>query len=532
MLRLLMTGVAMLLLALGCASPPTTPVASAPATPPALAEPAPTQHPSATPTAASLTPVPTPAPAVAATPAPTPTPTPSPAPTPVPTPAPSPTTMPSPTSTSVPSPTPAPTPTPTPDTTPPPAVTGLLAADAYDGRVNLRWDRSVAADFDHYRVYVSTAEIANVAGMTSVQRITDAAVTARQVTGLEPGVRHYFALTAVDGSGNEEKRVTGASAVSVAMPRGTPDPDLRVDVYDTGAAWVGTTLLADNHNLDRPRIIEVNMRGEVIWQYLVPPDLRPFTNPGFDVKPLPNSNILFVLPRNGVYEIDRSGKVVWSYLTSKISHDADRLPNGNILFAFGADDGKGDAQVREVNPRGEVVWSWYAKDYFDAPPYKDIYMEGWTHTNSVSRLPNGNTWISLRNFNVVVEVSPHGSIVRTIGKGIFTDQHDPELQPNGNMLVADHSLPQRAIELDAKTGQIVWGFPMPERVTWPVRDANRLPNGNTLIVGTTRIVEVTADRRVVWQLALTGVSFTQRDTPARGFYKAERIGAGGPSAGR
>ncbi|MEK7873768.1 MAG: hypothetical protein AAB502_07940, partial [Chloroflexota bacterium] len=263
MLRLLMTGVAMLLLALGCASPPTTPVASAPATPPALAEPAPTQHPSATPTAASLAPVPTPA-AVAATPAPTPTPTSSPAPTrapaptpvpsptPMPPPAPSPTTLPSPTSTSGPSPTPVPTPAP--DTTPPPAVTSLLVADAYDGRVNLRWDRSVAADFDHYRVYVSAAEITNVAGMTPVQRITDAAVTARQVTGLEPGVRHYFALTAVDGSGNEEKRVTGASAVSVAMPRGTPDPDLRVDVYDTGAAWAGTTLLADNHNLDRPRI--------------------------------------------------------------------------------------------------------------------------------------------------------------------------------------------------------------------------------------------------------------------------------------
>jgi len=432
----------------------------------------------------------------------------------------------------VPLPTPVPTPTSAPDTTPPLAVTGLLTADAYDGRVNLRWDRSVAADFDHYRVYVGAAEIANVAGMTPVQRIADAAVTAQQVTGLEPGVKRYFAVTAVDGSGNEEKRVTGASAVSVAMPRGTPDPDLRVDVYDSGAAWAGTTLLADNHNLDRPRIIEVNMRGEVIWQYPVPPDLRAFTNPGFDVEPLPNGNILFVLPRNGVYEIDRSGKVVWSYLTGRISHDADRLPNGNTLFAFGADDGKGDAQVREVNPRGDVVWSWYARDHFDAPPYNDIYVEGWTHTNSVSRLPNGNTWISLRNFNVVVEVSPQGTIVRTIGKGTLTDQHDPELQSSGNMLVADHSVPQRAIELDAKTGQITWGFPMPERVTWPVRDANRLPNGNTLIVGTTRIVEVTADRKVVWQISLVGVSFTGRDAPARGFYKAERIGVGGRDAGR
>lgn len=95
------------------------------------------------------------------------------------------------------------------------------------------------------------------------------------------------------------------------MPKGTPDPDLQVTVYNPEKVQPGTTILPDNYNLGKPRIIEVNMAGEVVWQYPVPPQLRQFTNPGFDVEPLPNGNVLFVLPRNGAYEINRKGEVVW-----------------------------------------------------------------------------------------------------------------------------------------------------------------------------------------------------------------------------
>jgi len=314
------------------------------------------------------------------------------------------------------------------------------------------------------------------------------------------------------------------------MPRGTVDSDITVDTYQSEMAWAGTTLLPDNHNRDKPRIIEVNMLGEIVWQYLIPQSLRQYTNPGFDVELLPSNNILFVLPRNGVYEIDRNGKIIWSYLTPKISHDADRLPNGNTIFVFGADDQKSDAQVTEVNPKGEVVWAWYAKDRFDKPPYNNIFNEGWTHTNAVSRLSNGNTLISPRNFNFVVEVDPKGEVVRTCGEGIFSSQHDPEFLPNGNIIAALQwrDKPHRAVEFDPKTGKIVWEYLIPDRKNWPVRDANRLPNGNTLITGAKEIVEVTPQGGIVWRLRLQGVSFTPQDAPGRGFYKAERIGTGIP----
>lgn len=307
------------------------------------------------------------------------------------------------------------------------------------------------------------------------------------------------------------------------MPTVTKDPEIAVDVYQPDRVWAGTTLLPDNHNPQRHRIIEVNMLGEIIWEYVVPQQ-------GFvEAELLSNNNILYTVGAKGVYEIDRNGKIAWSYLTNKIDHDADRLPNGNTIFVFGMNDQKSDAQVIEVNPKGEIVWQWYAKDYFDKPPYSDINVEhSWTHTNAVSRLPNGNTLISPRNFNFVVEVDPKGEVVRTIGEGIFSSQHDPEMLPNGNILLANQNRPQRATEYDPKAGKIVWEYLIPDRENWPVRDANRLPNGNTLITGVTEIVEVTPEGEIVWRLRLQGVTFSGQEAVGRGFYKADRIGTGIP----
>ncbi len=81
-----------------------------------------------------------------------------------------------------------------------------------------------------------------------------------------------------------------------------------------------------------------------------------------------------------------------------------------------------------------------------------------------------------------------------------------------------------AKEIDPETGKVVWEFAMSEPETWPARDANRLPNGNTLVTGTTKIVEISAEGQIVWQLKLRGVNFRNpRDWAGLGFYKAERI---------
>ena len=54
---------------------------------------------------------------------------------------------------------------------------------------------------------------------------------------------------------------------------GTLDPAIKVTVYNEGKVWPGTTLLNDNHHAERPRIIEVNMLGEVVWEYVIPRDI-------------------------------------------------------------------------------------------------------------------------------------------------------------------------------------------------------------------------------------------------------------------
>ncbi|MFX1474255.1 MAG: aryl-sulfate sulfotransferase, partial [Promethearchaeota archaeon] len=179
-----------------------------------------------------------------------------------------------------------------------------------------------------------------------------------------------------------------------------------IEAYDPARADNGTTLFADMHDTANPRIVEVDMNGNALWQYVLPDDLKGFTNPGMDVESLPNGNVLFICPLKGVYEVNRAGTIVWSYLNSKVSHDVDRLANGNTLICWGGSDTKTDHQAIEVNPSGTIVWSWQAAPHYDVPPYDTISTQGWTHANAVHRLANGNTLINLRNFNLTVEVNP------------------------------------------------------------------------------------------------------------------------------
>lgn len=326
---------------------------------------------------------------------------------------------------------------------------------------------------------------------------------------------------------------TPVSTSAVAqMPRGNVDPAIKVTVYNREKVWPGTTLLNDNHDAERPRIIEVNMLGEVVWEYVISRDLwegEPLRAMDKDVELLANGNILFGLPGRGIFEINRDGEVVWSHLDEKISHDVDRLPNGNTLYNFGGTDTVDDAQAKEVSPDGEVVWSWHAKDHFDREPYRGIDDHGWTHNNAVERLENGNTLLSPRNFGLLVEVDPSGSVVRTMGEGLLNKAHDPELLPNGNILVANHRKPQAAIEFNPDTGEVVWQyaptFKGKGKFVTPLRDADHLPNGNVLITGYGIIYEVTREGEIVWQLVLKDKQTALEGWHNLGFYKAQRVSA-------
>ncbi len=296
-----------------------------------------------------------------------------------------------------------------------------------------------------------------------------------------------------------------------------------IDVVRPGLVYPGNTIFADTSDRDIPRILEVDINGNVVWEYEIPPAIANGGRPGagLDVEWVPETdNILFVMPDMGVYEVNRAKKIVWSHET-KASHDADRLVNGNTLIAWGWDRDPEDPNVIEVDKDGKVVWRWHARDHFSEDDIRGG-RSGFAHVNAVVRLKNGNTLISPRNFNTLVEVDPSGKIVWKLAD-VFTFQHDPEILPNGNILVASRR-PDQIMEV-TRDGEVTWRFRRNDVET--VRYNHRLPNGNTILVERTKILEITPSKEVVWRLSLKGVD---RTSPRRGgkekwrwLYKAERI---------
>ena len=320
----------------------------------------------------------------------------------------------------------------------------------------------------------------------------------------------------------EEPDAPDVPDVPGVMPRGVVDADLIVDVYDLEKAWPGTTLLTDKHT-GAARLIEVNMLGEIIWEYMLPEEWGEWVV-GFEAELLPNGNILFALTRSGLYEVDRQGNIVWSHEDRQVSHDADRLPNGNTLYVFGARDEISDAAVKEVDSAGNLVWFWFLKDHFDYAPYNEIDYQGWGHTNAVTRLENGSTLISIRNFDMIVEVDPEGEVLDMV-EGVAFSPHDPLVLENGNILVVSQTRQvHTVIEIDRQTKEIVKEYyAVYDRPNMPVRDCNLLPNGNVLITAAREIIEVAPDGEVVWRFGLADSMPKLEDSAQLGFYKAERL---------
>lgn len=299
---------------------------------------------------------------------------------------------------------------------------------------------------------------------------------------------------------------------------------LTIEVIKPERMFQGTTAFIDSSGASS-RIVECDAEGNTVWEYELPAKIQPefgFTN---DLEWLEGQDrFLFTSRGRGVFEVDRNKSIVWSYKTDKVSHDADRLPNGNTLFVW-AGDTEGDAQITEVTAEGKIVWQWIGKPHlagekrYDFPGRKEPY--SYTHANAVIRLASGNTLVSLRNFHMVVEIAPDGSIVWKLGN--LTRVHDPYLLPNGNLLVSLLEKPlYHPIREVTRSGEVVWEYSQPDLLA-PTTVA-QLPNGNILIAGRNMIVEVTREKEVVWRAIVPGLdpAFTNQH---HHLYKVVRIPA-------
>ena len=292
----------------------------------------------------------------------------------------------------------------------------------------------------------------------------------------------------------------------------------------------GTTAFVDS--VRSKRIVEIDYSGNVVWECsLAAPQFRSAElQRGPDLEWIKaDDTFLVAIPFSGVFRIDRKCNVVWRYYTAKVSHDADLLPNGNVLHTYGWDD-PSDFQAVEVNPAGQVVWRWQARGHVDGDesnagkgkgPTKGPGSgqgggrgEGFTHANAVVRLADGDTLVSLRNFNRVARVTPEGAVRRFYGPIVRV--HDPSLLPDGTLVAANLN-PMTVVALETGGLRVVFENKIDIK---PIRTVEQLAGGNFLLTGGEDIVEIDGAGSVVWHVRIfTGLGVKIRD----GVYKAVRV---------
>ncbi|WP_276301624.1 arylsulfotransferase family protein [Halorussus lipolyticus] len=211
-------------------------------------------------------------------------------------------------------------------------------------------------------------------------------------------------------------------------------------------------------------------------------------------------------------------------------HDVDRIGKNRLLVgAINTDE----AYVVNTTT-GMTTWEWSTKQAYPLSG-GGPYPEDWAHLNDVERLDDGRIMLSLRNQDSVVFVDPETGIQEnwTLGSeddySVLYEQHNPDYINDSEggpaVLVAD-SLNDRIVEYQREEGEDgrgewvqswVWSD---DEMKWP-RDADRLPNGNTLVSDTNshRVLEVNESGAVVWSIDFYAP------------YEAERLGTGDESAG-
>lgn len=131
---------------------------------------------------------------------------------------------------------------------------------------------------------------------------------------------------------------------------------------------------------------------------------------------------------------------------------------------------------------------------------------------------------------MVVEVNSAGEVAWSLDN--LSKVHEPDVLSNSNLLLSTNK-PHRTIEV-TRDGRVVWIFHRSD--VKMISYSHRLPNGNTLIVERTKIIELSTNREVVWQVSNKNVDWEidpKTDNKNRvnewvklrhqWFYKAERL---------
>ena len=222
-------------------------------------------------------------------------------------------------------------------------------------------------------------------------------------------------------------------------------------------------------------------------------------------------------------EVERLYAETTPKITATRWHDADRVNDTHVALA---DIHRDSVRIVDLE-RGETTWEWNATQIYTHAG--ESRPQDWTHVNDVEVLDDGTLMLSMRNMDEVVFVRPGVGYLRgrTLGDAgdhdVLYEQHNPDYVPEsrgGPAVLVGDSENNRVVEYHREGGEWVraWEWTDP-RLQWP-RDADRLPDGRTLVVDShgDRVVEVSPNGTVAWAVEV-GMP-----------YDVERLGTGDESA--
>ncbi|WP_380677661.1 aryl-sulfate sulfotransferase [Salinigranum sp. GCM10025319] len=290
---------------------------------------------------------------------------------------------------------------------------------------------------------------------------------------------------------------------------------------------------------------------DVVWSYTECPDKC------FDVDPLSNDTVLFVgktearkpwnITNSSTYNWKathmnwRTGEVIAEFSVPIETHDVDFLGNGQYVVANKVNhDGAESKWVAEAKRQGwidgnrsthshllyvydrnrdEIIWEYRFVDHYPRSA-GDGYENDYTHVNDVDAVQNGSAFLtSPREFDRVLLINRSTKETEwELGEeddyDVLHEQHNPVLLSSDppTVLVAD-SENDRIVEYQRVGDEWERTWMYASGLDWP-RDADRLPNGNTMIAdsGNDRVLEVTPNGEVVWEYNIS-----------RGPYDIERL---------
>ena len=315
----------------------------------------------------------------------------------------------------------------------------------------------------------------------------------------------------------------------------TENPEARSVTTEKARACDGMNLYGSR---DKAEAYLIDMSGKVLHTWKAP-EQRP---PWMHMVLLPDGSLLVIAKANYIAKLDRSSKVIWKHpLTAH--HDVTLGQDGNIYvlthklnryrhrdvevpvmddyIVVLSPDGK-ELHKERLFPLLRALVPVHRLDRLAdgvraGTPLRKLIAEGapgdTTHTNSIQVLPlpiegiapAGSILLSVREIDRIVILDKDlKKVLWSWGAGELQGQHHATQLDNGHILLFDNGVRRkqsRVVEMDPKTGRIVWSFTKPGFFTRLRGSAQKLPCGNVLAVESDsgHAVEISPDKKVVWE---------------------------------